>query len=577
MELTEEKAVQLLNQELYIHWVLKKSGRIPLVVYQQVADQEIIRQCGSTVVHSTYAYTNNDIKKFQLFSANSAIEYLKNGLPFLAFLSFKGYRLAGGSLTTSIYCVNSGRYGDAKYERTRHHDYDFFIVVDVPADLNNFNREDYLKRAAETIYVCLLNELETFLTKFQQTFPRSKLLITRNMDATTISLTGVDRELASIQIIHRVYTDEGELLGGFDLAASQVLYDGREIKMTRLADATFQTGVIPIDFSCASKSWTHRIEKYCTRKGFDAWIPGLDTAASIRVLQRDHDFIERSLPRVDPTAKPVMEEPIHDKVYQKGSYRPVFFADTGISLAASMNQYLYLIYPKADVLRQVDERFTDHNDYSDVFVPISDQETLAAQNFKLLMAKKPIIVGCSNITDFINRNFNMLDLDVPFRRAVHNPSRFTKQNFKFYFDDKATEAAMTVFNNDYDGYEQCIVQKLVALNAHYKGTISFLKEGIRWRVREPGTQISGTFNPIKFKRTTFYPLLVERNFDGHVIAQRQLYNGYVLDINWTLKRPIVAALKHKEPDCLLTQTLPVDLIKLIFNWLDIISVNGMLQ
>jgi len=96
-----------------------------------------------------------------------------------------------------------------------------------------------------------------------------------------------------------------------------------------------------------------------------------------------------------------------------------------------------------------------------------------------------------------------------------------------------------------------------------------MKGEIVWRIREPGTQISGTFNPIKFNRSTFYPLFPINQ------EMKSSYNGFILDVNWLSKRPIIAAIKTKDQKWSMAR-IPVDVIRLIFRWLDRISANDMM-
>ncbi len=77
------------------------------------------------------------------------------------------------------------------------------------------------------------------------------------------------------QFIHRIYPDISSIIGGFDLSASAVAYNGKEVYTTPLGTWTFKTKSIIIDMGRRSTSYEHRLKKYI-KYGFNLIFPGLN-------------------------------------------------------------------------------------------------------------------------------------------------------------------------------------------------------------------------------------------------------------------------------------------------------------
>jgi hypothetical protein len=79
------------------------------------------------------------------------------------------------------------------------------------------------------------------------------------------------------QIILRIYKTKAEILKGFDLQASQVLYDGEKILMTPACRYAFDHMLNIIDFERMSPSYEFRLWKYQSI-GFAVYIPDFDSS-----------------------------------------------------------------------------------------------------------------------------------------------------------------------------------------------------------------------------------------------------------------------------------------------------------
>jgi hypothetical protein len=77
------------------------------------------------------------------------------------------------------------------------------------------------------------------------------------------------------QLTSRVYEDWRQVLVGFDLAPSQVAFDGKQMWMTESCAAAVANRVIPVSPFTMSNTCEQRVVKLALRYGLDLWVPGL--------------------------------------------------------------------------------------------------------------------------------------------------------------------------------------------------------------------------------------------------------------------------------------------------------------
>jgi len=94
-----------------------------------------------------------------------------------------------------------------------------------------------------------------------------------NANVTTVYLTGVNDNF-KYQFIHRLYPTEASVLGGFDIGACMVSYDGHRISGTEMGIFAVLSQTIVVDTSRRSTSFEHRLEKY--NDLFHLLLPGLN-------------------------------------------------------------------------------------------------------------------------------------------------------------------------------------------------------------------------------------------------------------------------------------------------------------
>ena len=78
-----------------------------------------------------------------------------------------------------------------------------------------------------------------------------------------------------IQFIHRIYPSLAHIVGGFDVQASMIAFDGSKIVANCMGAWAFVNSTIVVDVSRCSTSFAHRIGKY-RRRGHNIIFPGFD-------------------------------------------------------------------------------------------------------------------------------------------------------------------------------------------------------------------------------------------------------------------------------------------------------------
>lgn len=116
-------------------------------------------------------------------------------------------------------------------------------------------------------------DIEKTITQFLNYFRTLKSQLKLNYYITRNAITIVDRSLNKVyQLILRRYNTMDEILHGFDLSCSQVLYDGYNFYMTDGAAMSLNNNITLIDPLTWYYSFEKRIKKYFNR-GFAYLIP----------------------------------------------------------------------------------------------------------------------------------------------------------------------------------------------------------------------------------------------------------------------------------------------------------------
>ena len=165
---------------------------------------------------------------------------------------FRGHLVAcGGSI------INILMFSNNLNTKTKHSDVDLFFY--------DLNIEEANKMRMEVICMIIDN---------WKSYNGEKFIIKRNEFVTSVYVFYNDEVVTEYQLIHRIYPDISSIIGGFDIGACMLAYDGNEIYATPLGAWSLKNRSIIVDTKRRSTSYEHRLVKYFQR-GFRIIFPGL--------------------------------------------------------------------------------------------------------------------------------------------------------------------------------------------------------------------------------------------------------------------------------------------------------------
>src|SRR5579885_379482 len=472
--------------------------------------------------------------KYFILDEQSAKAKLYKCFPITQYMSFKNYRVAGGSIVHSLrkrICkafINSDEdyYGDL----------DIFIVTGESSEKET---------KANQIYVDILNEIDDILVKhFNGQYFTVYL---RSIDCTTIFLVPNERlkqATIKIQVVHTIYEYESQMLAGFDLTPCQVLFDGCHFKATQSAIISLSTNMIFLDISKASENFAKRIMKYYAKQ-FYLLIPGLS-----RNQIRDLMFkIYANCDNIYKTTDLIKSNDLSFKFISKNNYKNFIYSGN----RSQDDIFLQVEKDGAQVLR--DYGTIPH--ISNLNDEVSIQETVAKQNTSFLLDNIPIVVYASNSKDIVNNPLKLLSRSTICKCL----SNITVEETKFLFGDMAKAVWDAKFNNDKELHENLINIRYDELQKKAKKKFDELNK-ITWKIYKPG--VSCSLYSVKVTAKQFYG---------------KYYTGYVCNSDWKAKMQIIAAFRRKgtnkeEKECSLVNILGKDMIKLIFTHVDLLNYSA---
>lgn len=202
-------------------------------------------------------------KEWRFERAKSDAEFgrrLKKIAPFLEGLDLRRLklRLAGGAVSAIL----MGSPAPDDYAE-QFHDYDFFLVGH-DSDL-----------MAKTAIVQLGEHLQTKWGHVE---------VYRTQNCITFYTPGVRAGRITdpiiVQVILRRYSTEAEVIHGFDMGSSAMMWDGQRIVMTALGKLAAENGANVLNLAARRASYERRLARYFER-GFDLVLPDLDGAALV--------------------------------------------------------------------------------------------------------------------------------------------------------------------------------------------------------------------------------------------------------------------------------------------------------
>ena len=275
-----------------------------------------------------------------------------------------------------------------------------------------------------------------------------------------------------IQIILRLYKSISEILHGFDLGSSAIGYDGENVHFTSLGRFSYEYLANIVDTSRRSTTYEKRLMKYHSR-GFQIILPYLNMSKlrtdylkyrlpevcqlpyfvfSYKNVRGNKIYLDRLLEWGQTVSKPHEEKP--DSDYQPGDideYK-VFYLNLKNLVKNGDNYYYYSSRMNYDILYD------------------------------------PPYITVSRIIDF----YDMIE------KRIYNKSKFDAKIFNTYFsDDLLPQIVNQLFIEKNYKYLGEIIQKQKQLILDRFDKMSQLDHSkLHWIIKNPGTQLTGSFNPI---------------------------------------------------------------------------------
>ncbi len=266
----------------------------------------------------------------------------------------------------------------------------------------------------------------------------------------------------NVQIIFRLYKSKSEILHGFDLGSSAVGFDGQEVYFTSLSQFSYKYMCNIIDTSRRSTTYEQRLIKYL-RRGFNIIVPEMDIEKVI-IGVNEMPYLTFNVCRTEGN-KIILENKNHNPmIYPKG------LTQSDYESCSEMNEDI-LYYINISRIFNDEPLWNISQDISSVF---NDRFSI---NVKKVNSIYESLV-CK-----------MKSKDYPVS-AVKNYLPFTDEVLVFSRKMNCREII--------DYHLKFLLEKIEKINS---GTVKY---PVEWIIENPGTQISGSFNPVMDKPGEWY-------------------------------------------------------------------------
>lgn len=186
------------------------------------------------------------------FTLERFCKSLFSASPFLTEVGWANILLAGGKVVQHL------------FEEKRDCDFDFFIYgISDP--------EEATARAVEFLKF-IHSRLSSKKSKQESKSGFSRFEVIQSTGSITVNINNI-----RIQVVLRLYKTISEILHGFDLGSSAVGFDGKQVYFTTLGMFCNGSRVNVVDTTRRSTTYERRLEKYWNR-GFSIVVPYLDVS-----------------------------------------------------------------------------------------------------------------------------------------------------------------------------------------------------------------------------------------------------------------------------------------------------------
>src|SRR5436853_3628508 len=348
--------------------------------------------------------------------------------------------------------------------------------------------------------------------------------VLRNEYTTTLYVYDGGPDTYVYQFIHRIYPDMSSILGGFDISASMVAFDGQELYATPLGTWSILNIAIIIDTKRRSTSYETRLLKYY-RYGFKLIFPGL-TETIIRshlIDPRNNNFTE---------LMDKINQLIYEHGYEINEDRQINLSDIISETKYPVINKSYELQKKENILptlylhgniaiatpaynrENVEDRFINKiSDYSHDHMwskcfPHANAARLRLDNLNSVVSILHLNIDSHNITDKLLYDIEHPDLGVNDDTIIYFKNRVEKvreyndkpdyvRNCHYRrllkcFGKLTPEVIKIIDTPDYYNYRDLMIEKML-----FNAKICREKLiGIKWITINPGRQWTSSINPV---------------------------------------------------------------------------------
>jgi len=437
-----------------------------------------------TLVKSDFDYNEstklcNDIAKFR------SIFYEK--YPFLVGLNMKNLLIAGGSVGEIV-----------KKQKNRDVDIDFFVYGLTLEEAN-----DRVKQWVVDVITCAKQHIDRRKSKNKKGNKKESsseddissddessyekkpkpnnydddlnCSMVRNNNTLLIHICGT-----KIQLIFRLYKTKSEILHGFDLGSSAIGFDGKQVFFTTLGKFCYEHSCNIIDTTRRSTTYEYRLEKYFDR-GFNIVLPKLDIAK----LRTDYFAYHLKEMCILPHFVFSYTDIVGNKISSHNFYNK--YSSTSDYTLDDIDEYKSFSVNIYNLINDID--FFYYTSES------TDTDVIDVLNKPPRLAKGSII----SFYEILKKNIDSKKIDVIKLK-------------QFLPIEKTTTIVSKLVENKDPTYMNTLIQKQTDLVL--KKLVKLEKKDhsvIKWITQEPGTQISGSFNPIIKDEKDWYGTLYIKN------------------------------------------------------------------
>ncbi len=275
-----------------------------------------------------------------------------------------------------------------------------------------------------------------------------------------------------IQIIFRLYRSISEILHGFDLGSSAIGYDGKNIYFTSLGKFAYEYLSNIVDTSRRSTTYEKRLMKYQSR-GFQIILPNLD----INKLRREYfqyNMVE------------VCKLPYFVFSYRNIKGNKIYFD--------KLLEWGIIVNKPDEEKPDSDYQLSDIDEYKVFYLNLknlvnnSDNYYYYSSRMNQDILVDPPYITSSRIIDFYDS----------IEKRIYNKSKFNAKIVTTYFSNELLPNILTeIFVKKNYKYLKEIIQQqkqLILKRFHKMNNLDHSK--INWVTKNPGTQLTGSFNPI---------------------------------------------------------------------------------